>query len=143
MVIPGTHQGPVRNHWEGHRFVGSVTDEDFDPTDGAVPIELPAGGVSMHHVRAVHGSASNVSTTPRRLLLFTYAAADAWPLSGIPDMAAFDAQIVHGAAVSAPRLERVPVKPWPRWHEMQLGEKTSLFDLQAQASRSTFRQVAR
>ena len=38
----------------------------------------------MHHVRAVHGSATNFSGRERRFLLFQYRAADAWPLLGLP-----------------------------------------------------------
>ena len=38
----------------------------------------------MHHVRAVHGSAPNAFDRDRRLLLFQFRAADAWPLLGFP-----------------------------------------------------------
>jgi phytanoyl-CoA hydroxylase len=78
-VIPGSHTGPVLDHERAGTFTGTVTDPSFVP-NGAVPIELEAGDVSIHHVRALHGSAPNRSGRPRRLLLFSYAAADAWPL---------------------------------------------------------------
>jgi phytanoyl-CoA hydroxylase len=128
FVVPGSHRADVLDHWLDGRFVGGITVAGYDPD--AVPIELEAGGASIHHVRAVHGSATNTSRVPRRLLLFTYSAADAWPLTGIPDMAAYDARIVRGGPVAAPRLEKVPVRPWPRWSEHELGDKTSLFELQ-------------
>ena len=35
----------------------------------------------MHHVRAVHGSALNISGRSRRILFYEIAAADAWPLA--------------------------------------------------------------
>ncbi len=41
--------------------------------------------MSFHHVRLVHGSAQNASDRPRRLLLYEYSAADAFPLMGIKD----------------------------------------------------------
>jgi ectoine hydroxylase-related dioxygenase (phytanoyl-CoA dioxygenase family) len=76
----------------------------------AVPITGKAGAMSFHHVRAVHGSAQNRSDKPRALLLYEFAAADAWPLSGVPDLKAFDARIVAGEPTIAPRLADVPVR---------------------------------
>ena len=46
----------------------------------AVPLVGPAGSITIHHVRAIHGSALNTSDRDRRLLLLQYRAADAWPL---------------------------------------------------------------
>eukprot|EP01051_Picozoa_sp_SAG22_P024634 SAG22_NODE_6918_length_795_cov_0.956897_2_plen_66_part_01 len=46
----------------------------------AVPLLGPAGSVSFHHARAVHGSDYNLSDRPRRLLVIECCAADAWPL---------------------------------------------------------------
>jgi len=134
-VIPGSHTGPVLDHERAGTFTGTVTDPSFVP-NGAVPIELEAGDVSIHHVRALHGSAPNRSSRPRRLLLFSYAAADAWPLEGVPDPAAFDSMMLRGSAPRAPRLERVPVRPMPRWDEL---EGSSLFELQQSYGRGFYR----
>ena len=58
----------------------------------------------MHHVRAVHGSAPNVSDRDRRLLLFQFRAADAWPILGFPGgIEKFDALMVAGQT-QQPRL---------------------------------------
>jgi phytanoyl-CoA hydroxylase len=134
-VIPGSHTGPVLDHERAGTFTGTVTDPSFVP-NGAVPIELEAGDVSIHHVRALHGSAPNRSGRPRRLLLFSYAAADAWPLEGVPDPASFDSMMLRGSAPRAPRLERVPVRPMPRWDEL---EGSSLFELQQSYGRGFYR----
>ena len=109
LVIPGSHCGPVysHHHREGF-FVGAVTDDDFDPS-GAVPIELGAGGISIHHARALHGSQPNTSANPRRLLLFQYCALDAWPLSGVSNWDQFNANILRGEPTKRPRLADVPV----------------------------------
>ncbi len=79
MVIAGSHQGPVYyHHGPDGRFCAAI-----DPTQGdldfsrAVPCLGKAGSVTEHHVRAVHGSATNFSGRERRLLLFQYRAADA------------------------------------------------------------------
>lgn len=82
LCIPGSHRGPIYDHHDDDGyFCGAM-----DPTRGeidyskAVPCTGKAGSISIHHVRTVHGSAVNTSTSPRRLLLFQYRAADAWPL---------------------------------------------------------------
>ena len=62
----------------------------MDPAPGeidyakAIPLTGAAGSITVHHVRAVHGSAPNTSHKERRLLLLQYRAADAWPLLGFP-----------------------------------------------------------
>ena len=99
LVIPGSHRGPTLDHHQDGYFVGAISPsrEDVDLMQ-AVPVEVRAGGISIHHVAALHGSAPNTSTRPRRLLLYQYAAADAWPLSGTPDYATFDGMMVRGRA---------------------------------------------
>jgi len=111
LVLPGTHKGPVYDHHADGYFCGAM-----DPAatnlafDNAVPLMARAGAMSFHHVRLVHGSAQNLSDKPRALLLYEFAAADAWPLSGVSDLAAFDAKMVSGTPTIEPRLERVPVR---------------------------------
>ena len=69
-----------------------------------------AGSITVHHVRAVHGSAPNVSDRDRRLLLFQFRAADAWPLLGFPGgIAAYKALMVAGEH-REPRLATAPVR---------------------------------
>src|ERR671910_553697 len=70
---------------EGH-FCGAI-DPDREEVDfsSAVKLTGPAGSITVHHARTVHGSATNSSGRPRRLLLHQYRAADAWPLLGVPD----------------------------------------------------------
>ena len=66
--------------------------------------------MSFHHVRLVHGSAQNVSSLPRTLLLYEYGAADAWPLMGVADLAEFDGRLVTGEPTIEPRLVPAPVR---------------------------------
>lgn len=114
MVIPGTHKsGVIDHHSQGH-FCGAIdpvkTPLDFNK---AVPLMGPAGSMTLHHVRAVHGSALNHSDKPRRLLLQGYFAADAWPIRGFrpgQSLEEFDALIVRGEPTLEPRLEDVPVR---------------------------------
>ena len=134
MVVPGSHTGPVLDHHQDGAFVGAI-DPTTAPVDisRAVPVELAAGGVSVHHGRTLHGSSSNLSSRPRRLLLWDLAAADAWPLfRTVEDLAAFDADIVRGCATLEPRLAPVPVRlplplPTGTIFELQAGARSKAF----------------
>jgi ectoine hydroxylase-related dioxygenase (phytanoyl-CoA dioxygenase family) len=124
MIIPGSHKGPIYSHHQDGGFVGAVTGAEFELAQ-AVPIELRAGGISIHHARALHASAPNVSNRPRRLLLFQYCSADSWPLLGI-DWAGYAASFLRGSPVNRPRLADIPVYlPLPK------GEKEgSIYEIQ-------------
>ena len=139
LVIPGSHRRPIYDHHQDGYFVGAVGREHFDPAD-AVPIEIPAGGISIHHIRMLHGSAPNTSDRPRRMLFLELAAADAWPLFGLADWDTwstwdeYNACLLRGEPVTEPRMADVPVRlphparPWPG----------SIYALQADLSSSPF-----
>ena len=125
LVMPGSHRGPVLDHHVNGFFVGSVAPELVD-TSSCVPLEAPAGSITVHHARTLHGSAPNTSGRPRRLFLVEYMRSDAWPLLGItwPDL---ECRQLRGAPCGVPRLEALPVRiPLP------LPERTgSIYELQA------------
>ena len=119
MVLPGSHNGPVYDHHSQGAFCGAIDVEQAGLDVGnAVEVHGRAGSMSIHHVRLVHGSALNASNRQRRLLLYEYAAADAWPLAGIEPMSDFEEfnrRVVHGEPTLRPRMEDVPVRmPLPR-----------------------------
>jgi phytanoyl-CoA hydroxylase len=113
MLIPGSQQGRVYDHHgRDGRFCGAIDpmccDLDFSR---AVPCLGKAGSITVHHVRAVHGSATNFSGRERRLLLFQYRAADAWPLLGFRRRdRKFDDLLLAGSPTLRPRLAPVPVR---------------------------------
>jgi ectoine hydroxylase-related dioxygenase (phytanoyl-CoA dioxygenase family) len=109
MVIPRSHQGPLYDHHQDGYFVGAITDPRFTDA-GAVPLQVRAGGITIHHARMVHGSAPNHSNRPRRLMLFEFRANDAWPLLGVKDWNEFNAMILRGEPVWEPRVEVCPVR---------------------------------
>jgi phytanoyl-CoA hydroxylase len=134
LVIPGSHKGPVLDHHQNGVFVGAVSDPNFTP-EHVVPIELKAGGISIHHVRTLHASAPNVSSRPRRLYLVQYCAVDAWPLSGVGDLNRFNADILRGEPTIEPRLAPVPVRiPLPSSER-----QGSIYELQTQLEQSKFK----
>ena len=82
LVVPGSHKGPVYDHHDADGyFCGAFhpADQNCD-VSGAHMLTGPAGSMTIHHVRAVHGSAMNTGNRQRRLLLTEYAAADAFPM---------------------------------------------------------------
>ncbi|MCW5748729.1 MAG: phytanoyl-CoA dioxygenase family protein [Alphaproteobacteria bacterium] len=111
LVVPGSHTGPVYDHHADGTFCGAVDPATIEAEiDRAVPLTGRAGSMSFHHVRLLHGSALNTSNRRRQLLLYEVTAADAWPLRGVTDLAAFDTQMIVGQTNITPRLEAVPVR---------------------------------
>jgi phytanoyl-CoA hydroxylase len=113
LVVPGSHKGPIfDHHGPDARFCGAMDPANCDiDLSRAVPCLGKAGSVTVHHVRAVHGSATNFSGRERRFLLYQYRAADAWPLLGFAGgIEKFDELLLAGAPTREPRLSPVPVR---------------------------------
>ena len=119
LVLPGTHKGPVLDHHSQGAFCGAI-----DPTTAnidfskAVALTGKAGSMTIHHARLIHGSELNRSGRQRRLLLYEYTAADAWPMAGVEPLSDFDEfnkRMVRGLPTIEPRVEPVPVRmPFPK-----------------------------
>lgn len=120
MVFPGSHKGPVYDHHANGVFAGGFVPSDvgLDMKD-AVELTGPAGSISIHHGRIVHGSAVNTSDRPRRILFYEMMAADAFPImgsltkwDGIED---YDSRLLCGKPTLNPRLRDIPVRiPQPQ-----------------------------
>ena len=63
MVVPGSHRGPIYDHHgPDGRFCGAIDPNACDiGISRAAPCLGKAGSITVHHVRAVHGSATNFS----------------------------------------------------------------------------------
>jgi ectoine hydroxylase-related dioxygenase (phytanoyl-CoA dioxygenase family) len=139
MIIPGSHKGPTFDHHTDGVFCGAMNPENRDVDfSKALALTGRAGSITVHHVRAVHGSAPNVSDRDRRLLLFQFRAADAWPILGFPaGIEAFDALMVAGSSRQprlAPAPVRLPLPPAARQgslYENQKGMKSRFFAMEA------------
>jgi ectoine hydroxylase-related dioxygenase (phytanoyl-CoA dioxygenase family) len=116
LVIPESHTGPILDHHQNGKFCGAVTEPAFNGKK-SIPLELSAGGITIHHARLLHGSGENNSDKSRRLLLFQYSSSDAWPL--IPQFKenswnVYKKNLLRGTILNQPRLENVPVRlPYP------------------------------
>lgn len=120
LMVPGSHHWPILDHHQSGVFVGAVdVDQAGVDTSGAVPVTVAAGGISLHHCRMLHGSATNTSSQPRRLFLLQLAATDAWPCLGVSDMAQFDSWVLRGEPVTSFRVKEMDIRvPLPK-HERQ------------------------
>ena len=137
MIVPGSHRGPIHDHHVDGVFCGAMHPDEPEANYGAaIPLTGKAGSITVHHVRAIHGSAPNVSDKDRRLLLFQFRAADAWPLLGFKDGIEKFKELMVCGEHREPRLEHVPVRlPLPpaklqgSLYENQKGMKSRYFGL--------------
>ncbi|MDE2791696.1 MAG: phytanoyl-CoA dioxygenase family protein [Paracoccaceae bacterium] len=139
MVFPGTHKGPIFDHHSDGVFVGAMDLEasGLDVKE-AVPLLGPAGSITIHHARIVHGSAHNSSDRDRRLLFYECTAADAFPVMGsmtsFGTLEEYNDRMLCGKPTMTPRLSNVPVRiPLPppercgSIYEVQAGMKNRSF----------------
>ncbi|NKB28461.1 MAG: phytanoyl-CoA dioxygenase family protein [Rhodobacteraceae bacterium] len=98
-VIPGSHKGPIHSHWHGGVFTGAVADEVMEGReDEVVKCTGKAGSVCLMHANLLHGSAPNLSESPRTLYITTYYAEDAIELSPNHLPSRFTHELVRGQA---------------------------------------------
>lgn len=81
QMVPGSHKLGLLNHLKDG-FFGECQEQQLwaDP-DRLAEITPRAGGISIHHCLALHGSPPNRSNRPRRGLVFQYRADDAYQLA--------------------------------------------------------------
>ncbi len=96
-VVPGTHKGPLYAHWHDGVFTGAVADDvHAEHERDIVKCTGPAGAVCLMHARLLHGSAPNLSSSPRTLYITTYYAEDAIELSPNHLPSTFTHELVRG-----------------------------------------------
>jgi hypothetical protein len=128
-VVPGSHEGPLFDQYNDHdEWVGYIADRDLPKValDKAEYLMGPAGSITIHNCRTVHGSKPNLSDTGRPLLLNTLSSADAFPYTHNPLTTRYYGQCIRGKparhAHHDPRACLIP----PDWS----GGYTSIFALQ-------------
>jgi len=125
QVIPGRHTGPLLNHSRDQIFRGKIT----EPVDDSRPVAIEgrAGTAIFMHGMTPHASTVNSSMHPRRTLILSYHAADAFPIyfGEMTVKNEMHARLVRGEQPSVPRFSTsaVPVPKYP-------GTIASLYELQ-------------
>ena len=128
-VIGGSHNGKLFDQYNAQgQWEGCLSNEDVASLDMSCQAYLPgpAGSITIHNCRTVHGSKVNRSSKPRPLLLNAYAAADAMTYTFNPAVSRYDQQIVRGKAARWARHDPEPCLIPPDWS----GGYTSIFALQ-------------
>jgi ectoine hydroxylase-related dioxygenase (phytanoyl-CoA dioxygenase family) len=97
--VSGSHDGPLFDLYDGDVWVGALADADVARIDlGRVASPTgPAGTITVHNCRTVHGSAPNRSGRSRPLLLQTYAAADALAYTDLLRLSPHGEELIRGA----------------------------------------------
>ena len=133
--LPGSHRGPLfdlyndKGQWAGCL---SPADAAALPESKAVYVEAPAGSITVHNCRTVHGSpasrrppAGRVGGRP--LLLNGYASADAFPYTPHPDPSPHAGEVVRGRPARWAHHDPRPCPIPPDWS----GGYTSIFAAQS------------
>jgi ectoine hydroxylase len=108
--VPESHAGPLFDLSDGDVWVGALSEHDVARAGvarAAYPTG-PAGTITVHSCRTVHGSAPNSSNRARPLLLQTYAAADALSYTDLVKRSPHGEELIRG---KPPRWARHDPRP--------------------------------
>jgi phytanoyl-CoA hydroxylase len=115
QVIPEWHTRPLIDHSRDQVFLGKIT----EPVDEsrAIPIEGKAGTAIFMHGMTPHASTRNSSKHPRRTLILSYHAADAFPIyfGEMTVSNEMHARLVRGEPASVARFSTnaIPIPKYP------------------------------
>jgi len=98
----------------------------------------PAGSLTLHNCRTLHGSPRNDSDLGRPLLLYTLTSADAFPYTGNPIKPKHDQAIIRGKRARFAQVDPRPCEIPPDWS----GGYTSIFSLQKEENEAVARGTA-
>jgi ectoine hydroxylase-related dioxygenase (phytanoyl-CoA dioxygenase family) len=131
-VIPKSHlRDALYTQYDDHgNWIGCLSERDVDTLDVASAQYLtgPAGSLTLHNCRTVHGSPKNTSDMGRPLLLYTLSSADAFPYTVNPIRSKYDQTIIRGQRALHAHHDPRPCLVPPDWSKGY----TSIFSLQQQ-----------
>ena len=111
-VEPGSHKGPLHSLWHDGVFTGAVDQaEALRMQATAMKCFAPAGSVCLMHTCVAHGSAPNLSDSPRTLFITVYSAADAFPCCPNPVPNRHEGLIVRGVDPHLIRSTEYKLRP--------------------------------
>jgi ectoine hydroxylase len=130
MAIPGSHDGPLYDQYDARgNWTGCLSDADARALDLSSVAYLagPAGSITIHNCRTVHGSPPSRRAEGRPLLLNAYSAGDAFAYTPHPDPSAHAYEVVRGTRPRWAQHDPRPCLIPPDWS----GGYTSIFAAQA------------
>jgi ectoine hydroxylase len=128
-VLPASHEGPLYDQYNDRgEWVGCLSEQDAAKLDfsRAAYLTGPAGSITIHNCRTVHGSKPNLSDTGRPLLLTVLSSADAFPYTHNPLTTRFYGQCIRGQQARVSNHDPRPCPVPPDWS----GGYSSIFALQ-------------
>jgi phytanoyl-CoA dioxygenase PhyH len=128
-VIPKSHEGPLYDQYNDKgQWTGCLADADAARLDLSKAIYMtgPAGSLTIHNCRTVHGSLPNDSAVDRPLFLNTLAAADAFAYTPNPIKSRYEHVHIRGRPARWAHHDPRPCLVPPDWS----GGYTSIFALQ-------------
>ncbi len=117
-VIPGSHQGTLFSQYNDKgQWIGCLSDNDLRTADlrKADYLMGPAGSITIHNCRTIHGSKRNLSDLGRPLLLNVFSSADAFPYTYNPLTSRYAGAIVRGKPARWARHDPRPCEVPPDW----------------------------
>ena len=137
-VVPGSHNAELFDLYnDKDQWVGCIDGTDLVrvPLEKAVYLKGPAGSITVHHSRMVHGSVPNGSPRMRPLLINAYSSADALTVTPHPAPSRHNGKIVRGKPARWIDYDPRPCLIPPDWS----GGYTSIFSLQQEEGRTNTR----
>jgi ectoine hydroxylase-related dioxygenase (phytanoyl-CoA dioxygenase family) len=125
LAIPRRQRGPLMDHTRDGLFQGKITEQVEESQ--AIRLEGKAGTAIFMHGMTPHASATNSSARPRRTLILSYRAADAFPIYFGEMAHQFEAHVRHvrGERLNVARFSMAEF-PIPRFP----ATTASLYELQ-------------
>ncbi len=103
-VVPGSHRGPLYDHWHDGVFTGALSEEVVrEQCSDTVAVHGKAGSACLMHNRTLHGSGPNRSERPRTLFISEYRAEDAKALQVNHLPSIYEGEIVRGVRTNRVR----------------------------------------
>ena len=130
-AISGSHNGELFNQYNAAgQWVGCLSEEDTGHIDTTQIAYLPgpAGSITIHNCRLIHGSKPNLSDRGRPLLLNAYSSADAFTYTPNPLTSRYQEVIVRGEQAQWAHHDERPCLVPPDWS----AGYTSLYAMQQQ-----------
>jgi ectoine hydroxylase-related dioxygenase (phytanoyl-CoA dioxygenase family) len=129
MALAGSHNGPLYDQYdEAGNWQGCLSPADAAKLDlgKARAMTGPAGTITIHNCRTVHGSPPSKRADGRPLLLNAYTSADAFPYTAHPTPTANTLTVVRGKPARWAHHDPRPCLIPPDWS----GGYTSIFAAQ-------------
>lgn len=135
-VIAQSHKGELFNLYDSDdNWTGNISDADVAThvaLEKAAYLKGPAGTVTVHNCRSIHGSPPNYGMRPRPLLLCAFSAADAFPITNLTRGADRSETMIRGRPARWARFDPRPCLMPPDWSKT--GGYKSIFEHQQRQS---------